>query len=121
MKCPNCKRKMRCLDTRWQEATKTTVRRHACVCGVRGKTTERWDSLPAPEGKKPSQPKPKKLPVDSAANRLMNALYAPKKKEKDVVVKHKPTKSMFDDTEEDYTRDNYYDDIGIDIPRGDDW
>lgn len=120
MKCPNCKRKMRCLDTRWQEATKSTVRRHACVCGVRGKTTERWDSSPAPEGKKPSQPKPKKLPVDSAANRLMNALYAPKKKEKDVVVKHKPTKSMFEDTE-DYTYGDRYDDLGIDIPKGDDW
>jgi hypothetical protein len=44
----------------------------------------------------------------------------PTKKQKDVAVKHKPPKSMFEDTE-DYSYGDRYDDIGIDIPKGDDW
>lgn len=121
MKCPTCKRKMRCLDTRWHEATKSTARRHACVCGVRGKTTERWDSLPTLESKKPSQSKPKKLPVVRASDSLQAAMSNMTKKQKHVADKHKPPKSAFDSMDEDYSYGDRYDDIGIDIPRGDDW
>lgn len=111
---------MRCLDTRWQEATKTVIRRHACVCGVRGRSTETWDSLPTPPQPKPSQPKHKKLSVERATDALWDAMNKPTKKPKDVAVKHKPTKSMFEDTE-DYSYGDRYDDLGIDIPKGDDW
>ena len=55
----------------------------------------------------------------------MSAFYgAPKKAkpktEKQVVVKHTPTKSMFEDADEDNQYSNYKD-LGIDIPKGDDW
>jgi len=111
---------MKCLDTRWQEATKTVMRRHACDCGVRGRSTERWDSLPTAPQPKPSQPKHKKLSVERATDALWDAMNKPTKKQKDVAVKHKPPKSMFEDTE-DYSYGDRYDDIGIDIPKGDDW
>jgi hypothetical protein len=42
------------------------------------------------------------------------------KKQKHVVEKHKPSKSAFDAMDEDYGREDYGD-LGIDIPRGDDW
>jgi hypothetical protein len=83
-------------------------------------TQEKWmdaPSIPAP------QPKPtKKLTVDQAANRLMNALHGGRvpKKEKDVAVKHTPTKSMFMDMDEGST-DEDFSDLGIDLPKGGDW
>jgi hypothetical protein len=53
-------------------------------------------------------------------NRINDALFGGKTK-KPVEVKHKPPKSMFDDTDEDNGRYSDYGDLGIDIPRGDDW
>lgn len=120
MKCPTCKRKMKCLDTRWHEATKTTARRHACDCGVRGKTTERWDTSPAPAGNESSKSKEKKLSVARPSDSLRSAMSNMVKKQKHVVDKHKPSKSAFDAMDEDYGREDYGD-LGIDIPRGDDW
>ena len=120
MKCPSCTRRMKCLDTRWQEATKTTVRRHACDCGVRGKTTERWDSDPAPQGNTLRQTKSKKLSVVRATDSLQAAMSNMTKKHKHVGEKHKPPKSAFDTMDDDYGRDDYGD-LGIDIPRGEDW
>jgi hypothetical protein len=121
MKCPSCTRRMKCLDTRWQEATKTTVRRHACDCGVRGRTIESWDGSLAPQGNTLRQPKSKKLPVVKASDSLQAAMYNMTKKQKHVGDKHKPPKSAFDSMDEDYSYGDKYDDIGIDIPRGDDW
>lgn len=117
MRCPTCRRKMKCLDTRWYEADRCTTRRHACDCGVRGKTTERWDTLPTLAG---SKPKVKKLTVPRASDSLQSAMSNMVKKHKQVVVKHKPPKSEFDSMDEDYGREDYGD-LGIDIPRGDDW
>jgi len=42
------------------------------------------------------------------------------KKQKQVEVKHKPSKSMFEDTEDSRHYEDYSD-LGIDIPKGDDW
>jgi hypothetical protein len=55
----------------------------------------------------------------------MSAFYGVPKKvkpktEKQVVVKHTSTKSMFEDADEDNQYSNY-EDLGIDIPKGDDW
>jgi transcriptional regulator NrdR family protein len=121
MKCPTCKVRMKCLDTRWSEASKETHRRWKCdKCNSRGKTKETWLVQPVIEKPKTKQPKPKKLSeVDKAVNRIADALYGGKTKQPKEV-KHKPTKAMFDDMEED-TRYSDYSDLGIDIPRGDDW
>jgi hypothetical protein len=53
----------------------------------------------------------------------MSAFYGVPKKtkpktEKQVVVKHIPTKSMFEDADEDKYYDDFSD-LGLDIPRGD--
>lgn len=42
------------------------------------------------------------------------------KKEKEVVVKHTPTKSMFMDMDEG-SSDEDFKDLGLDLPRGGDW
>jgi hypothetical protein len=83
-------------------------------------TNEQWTNTPVVPK---ATPKPaKKLTVDQAANRLMKALHGGRvpKKEKDVVVKHTPTKSMFTDMDEG-NPDEDFSDLGIDIPRGGDW
>ena len=112
---------MKCLDTRWDEATKVTHRRWKCdSCNSRGKTKETWLVQPTVEQPKPKQAKPRKLSeVDKAVNRIHDALYGGKNKQPKEV-KHKPPKSMFDDMEED-SRYSDYGDLGIDIPKGDDW
>jgi hypothetical protein len=107
---------MRCLDTRWQEASKTVIRRHACDCGVRGRTIESWDGSLAPQGNTLRQTKTKKLSVARASDSLQPAMYNMAKKQK-----HVASKSSFDAMDEDYSYGDKYDDIGIDIPRGDDW
>jgi len=86
-------------------------------------TQEKWmdaPSIPAPQPKK--KPDPKRLSIDQAANRLMKALHGGRvpKKEKDVAVKHTPTKSMFMDMDEGGT-DEDFSDLGIDLPKGGDW
>jgi len=113
---------MKCLDTRWNEATKVTHRRWNCNrCNGRGKTEETWLVQPTVEIPKAKQPKPKKLSeIDKAVNRIHNAMYGGKTKQPKEV-KHKPPKSMFDDMEEDSRYSENYGDLGIDIPRGDDW
>ena len=117
MKCPQCKTRMKCLDTRWNEATVQTRRRWSCKCGVRGATLERWESTPLRKAPK----KAKKINVERATDTLMSAFYGVPKKaktEKQVVVKHTPIKSMFEDADEG----KYYDDLsdlGLDIPKGD--
>ena len=121
MKCPQCKTRMKCLDTRWNAVTVQTRRRWSCKCGVRGATLEGWESAPLRKAPK----KAKKINVEKATDTLMSAFYgAPKKAkpktEKQVVVKHTPTKSMFEDADEDNQYSNY-EDLGIDIPKGDDW
>jgi len=125
MKCPSCKKRMRCLDTRWQNGEAMTIRRWACACGMRGKTKETWLSTPTAEPKPKPQKKPdlKRLSVDKAANRLMDAFYGKPtkpKKEKDVSVKHTPPKSLFTDMDEGGS-DEDFSDLGLDIPRGGDW
>jgi transcriptional regulator NrdR family protein len=118
MKCPKCRKTMRCLDTRWKDSEQVKTRRWRCECGVRGMTTERWIDAPAV----PTPAKPKKITVNQAADRLMKAWHGGRvpKKEKDVVVKHTPTKSMFTDMDEG-NPDEDFSDLGIDIPRGGDW
>ena len=115
MRCPQCKKRMKCLDTRWQETERTTLRRWKCECGVRGKTKEAWLSTPIKV--QPRKAKPKKLTVNQATDHLMKAFYGGRvsKKEKQVVVKRTPTKSMFEDTEENFGDD--IKDLGLDIPR----
>lgn len=112
---------MKCLDTRWQEATTTTIRRHICDCGVRGKTIESWITPPIAITERPSQPKTKKLVVNRTTDALWSAMSKPTKKQKQVAEKNKNKKSIFEDAEEDYTRDRFDDDLGITIPRGDEW
>lgn len=123
MKCPTCKIRMYCLDTRWNEADKATTRRWKCSsCNGRGKTLETWLAPPVVEQPKARPTKPRKLSeVDKAVNRIADALYGGKTKQPKEV-KHKPPKSMFDDMDEDSDgRYSDYGDLGIDIPRGDDW
>jgi len=87
---------------------------------VRGMTNEQWINTPSASH---PQPKPtKKLTVDQATNRLMKAIHGGRvpKKEKDVAVKHTPTKSMFMDMDEGST-DEDFSDLGIDLPKGGDW
>lgn len=83
-------------------------------------TNEQWVVTPSTTT---VTPKPIKKPtVDQAADRLMKALHGGRvsKKEKDVVIKHTPTKSMFTDMDEgDSTED--FKDLGLDLPRGSDW
>ncbi len=111
---------MKCLDTRWEDTSKSTTRRWHCdVCQARGKTKETWVSVPVKQTPKPTKKK-KLSEVDKAVNRIADALYGGKTK-KPIEVKHKPPKSMFDDMEEDNGRYSDYGDLGIDIPRGDDW
>ena len=112
---------MKCLDTRWNAVTVQTRRRWSCSCGVKGATLEGWESAPLRKAPK----KAKKINVEKATDTLMSAFYgAPKKAkpktEKQVVVKHTSTKSMFEDADEDNQYSNY-EDLGIDIPKGDDW
>jgi hypothetical protein len=117
---------MKCLDTRWQNDERMTIRRCLCACGVRGKTKEIWLSTPTLDPKPVKQKKidPKKLNADQAADLLMKGLYGTKpkqKKEKDVVVvKHTPLKSMFTDMDEGSTGEDFSD-LGIDLPRGGGW
>ena len=88
---------------------------------MKGATLEGWESAPLRKAPK----KAKKINVEKATDTLMSAFYgAPKKAkpktEKQVVVKHTSTKSMFEDADEDNQYSNYKD-LGIDIPKGDDW
>ncbi len=111
---------MKCLDTRWEDTSKTTTRKWRCdACQTRGKTKETWLSVPVKQASKPAKKK-KVSDIDKAVNRIANALYGGKTK-KPIEVKHKPPKSMFDDIDEDNGRYSDYGDLGIDIPRGDDW
>lgn len=88
---------------------------------MKGATLEGWESAPLRKAPK----KAKKINVEKVTNTLMSAFYGVPKKakpktEKQVVVKHTPTKSMFEDADEDNQYSNYKD-LGIDIPKGDDW
>lgn len=115
---------MKCLDTRWDEATKATHRRWKCdSCNSRGKTKETWLVQPTVELPKAKQTKPRKLSeVDKAVNRIHDAMFGGKTKVRQTKEpKHKPPKSMFDDIDEDNGRYSDYGDLGIDIPKGDDW
>jgi hypothetical protein len=107
---------MKCLDTRWQETEKITIRRWKCECGVRGKTKEGWLSTPIKVQER-KKAKPKKQTMNQQVDHLMKAFYGGRvsKKEKQVVVKHTPIKSMFEDSVEDYKED--IGDLGIDLPR----
>ncbi len=111
---------MKCLDTRWEDTSSSTTRRWKCdACQTRGKTSETW--LFAPIREQPKKGKPKKLSeIDKAVNRINDALFGGKTKQSKEV-KHKPPKSLFDDVDEDNGRYSDYGDLGIDIPRGDDW
>lgn len=82
-------------------------------------TNEQWTDAPTSE---PLPKTTKKLSVDQAANRLMQAIHGGRvsKKEKDVAVKHTPTKSMFTDMDEESSSEDFSD-LGIDIPRGGEW
>ena len=112
-----------CLDTRWNIDLVQTRRRWSCKCGVKGTTLERWESIPSIP--KPVPKKVKEIDVEVATDNLMSAFYGtlkkPKpKKEKQVVVKHTPTKSAFEDSDEG----KYYDDLSdldLDIPKGYEW
>jgi hypothetical protein len=55
--------------------------------------------------------------MNQQVDHLMKAFYGGRvsKKEKQVVVKHTPIKSMFEDSVEDYKED--IGDLGIDLPR----
>ncbi len=117
MKCPQCKTRMKCLDTRWNASKVQTRRRWSCSCGVKGATLEGWESAPLRKAPK----KVRKINVEKATDTLMSAFYgAPKKAktEKQVVVKHTPIKSMFEDADEDKYYDDFSD-LGLDIPKGD--
>jgi hypothetical protein len=82
-------------------------------------TNEQW--VTAPEIPKPKPKTTKKLSVDQAADRLMDAFYGKStKKGKDVAVKHTPTKSMFEDMDEGNSTEDFSD-LGIDLPKGGDW
>lgn len=115
MRCPQCKKRLKCLDTRWQDAEQLTIRRWRCVCGVQGKTKEVWLSTPIKA--QPKKAKPKKQTMNQQVDHLMKAFYGGRvpKKEKQVVVKHTPTKSMFEDADEDYGEN--LGDLGLDLPR----
>jgi hypothetical protein len=102
---------------------------------VKGTTLERWEITPSIP--KPVPKKVKDIDVERSTDTLMSSLYGtlkkpkperkpkpkpnPKpKKERQVVVKHTPTKSMFEDSDEG----KFYDDLsdlGFDLPKGDDW
>lgn len=84
---------------------------------MKGATLEGWESAPLRKAPK----KAKKINVEKATDTLMSAFYgAPKKAktEKQVVVKHTPIKSMFEDADEDKYYDDFSD-LGLDIPKGD--
>ena len=74
---------------------------------------------PAKVKAKPNKPRPKPIKQDP----LTAAFYGKTpttKKEKHVDVKHKPSRSLFEDTDEGGSRQDFSD-LGLDIPRGDDW
>ena len=124
MKCPVCSIRMRCLDTRWNKTVNQTRRKWKCSCGSRGTTIESWESTPT-KVTRTLKPKPdfKKIDVEKSTDKLMTAFYGrleKPKKQKQVEVKHKPTKAMFEDVEDSRNYDDYSD-LGIDIPKGDDW
>lgn len=98
---------------------------------MKGTTLERWEITPSIP--KPVPKKVKDIDVERSTDTLMSSFYGtlkkpkpkpkpnPKpKKERQVVVKHTPTKSMFEDSDEG----KFYDDLsdlGFDLPKGDDW
>lgn len=114
MKCPTCKNRMKCLDTRWQAADKVTLRRWQCACGVRGKTVEQW--LNETVAEKPKQPEPSKPSKPLTPRKVVK-----QKIQKQVVDRRRP--SQFDDIDEDYSpsRNEDFRDIGLDLPYGKDW
>jgi len=123
MRCTKCKKKMKCVDTREQDDG-TTKRKWVCnACDLQGYTYERWD------GKLTGRNRYKQV-IDVATDRLMKQIGlgippAPKptKKVKEVVRKQRARESVdpsvFEDMNEDYAPD--LGDLGIDIPRTDDW
>lgn len=117
---------MKCLDTRWNKTVNQTRRKWKCSCGARGTTVESWQSAPTIPTNKPkpkSKPDYKQINVEKSTDKLMKAFYGrleKPKKQKHVEVKHKPSKSVFEDVEDSRNYDDYSD-LGIDIPKGDDW
>ena len=121
MRCPTCDLRMMCLDTRWNKTTTQTRRRWKCSCGARGTTLERWESTPDIPKSKP-KPDYKKIDVEKSTDKLMDAFYGRKEKPKKQkqVVQYKQKNSMFDEAEDSRPYDDYSD-LGLDIPKGDDW
>jgi transcriptional regulator NrdR family protein len=124
MRCTKCKEKMKCVDTREQDDG-TTKRKWVCrACDLQGTSYESLSGKLIPR-------KRNKTVVDVEADRLLRKVGiekpapAPKptKKVKDVVRKQRARESVdpsvFGDMDEDYAPD--LSDLGVDIPRNDDW
>jgi len=115
MKCPKCKDKMICVDSRWDNDRLLTTRKWRCVCGMWGKTTERWESAPVHKVKSPKD-KPKVSDINILTAKLAKKLLGTKPKVEKV--KHTPIKSLFDDVDEDSYSDDIGD-LGLNIPNND--
>ena len=124
MRCTKCKKKMKCVDTREQDDG-TTKRKWVCrACDLQGTSYESLSGKLIPR-------KRNKTVVDVEADRLLRKVGiekpvpAPKptKKVKDVVRKQRARESadpsVFEDMDEDYAPD--LSDLGVDIPRTDNW
>lgn len=124
MRCTKCKEKMKCVDTREQDDG-TTKRKWVCnACDLQGTSYESLSGKLIPR-------KRNKTVVDVEADRLLRKagiekpVPAPKptKKVKDVVRKQRARESadpsVFEDMDEDYAPD--LSDLGVDIPRTDNW
>jgi transcriptional regulator NrdR family protein len=124
MRCTKCKEKMKCVDTREQD-NGGTKRKWVCdACSLQGYSYEFISGKLIPR-------KRNKQVVDVATDRLMKQIGidkpvpapAPTKKHKEVVRKQRARESadpsVFEDMDEDYAPD--LGDLGVDIPRNDDW
>lgn len=123
MRCTQCKAKMKCLDTREQDDNRTKRKWVCYSCDLQGYSYEHWN------GRLTKRNRYKEV-VDVGTDRLMKQLGVqkpeepkPAKKRKEVVRKQRARESVepsvFEDMEEDYAPD--LSDLGLDIPRQDDW
>lgn len=124
MRCTQCKTKMKCLDTREQDDNRTKRKWVCNACNLQGTSYEHWNGRLVKRNRN-------KQVIDVATDRLMKqvglhippAPPAPTKKHKEVVRKQRARESadpsVFEDMDEDYAPD--LSDLGLDIPRNNDW
>lgn len=120
MRCTQCKTKMKCLDTREQDDNRTKRKWVCNACNLQGTSYEHWNGRLVKRNRN-------KQVIDVATDRLMKQvglhIPAPTKKHKEVVRKQRARESadpsVFEDMDEDYAPD--LSDLGLDIPRNNDW